>query len=128
MESAHSDLCRRAVLVNIRYQIMLVTTTFVLALVAWNSYPFQPHAFLDWSFTFLLLVLTFGFVLVFAQMHRSAILSRITDTKPNELGVDFYIRVITLGAIPVLTWLAYQFPQIGGSLYKLVQPGLQMAK
>ncbi|WP_419806873.1 hypothetical protein [Terriglobus sp.] len=118
----------RAVLLNIRYQMVLVTTTFVLALVAWNSYPFQPHAFLDWAFTFLLAVLSFGFILVFAQMHRSALLSRITDTKPNELGFDFFFRVVTFGAVPVLTWLAYQFPQIGGSLYKLVQPGLQMVK
>ena len=118
----------RAVLLNIRYQMVLVTTTFVLALVAWNSYPFQPHAFLDWGFTFLLLILSFGFILVFAQMHRSAILSRITDTKPNELGFDFFFRVVTFGAVPVLTWLAYQFPQIGGGLYKLVQPGLQLVK
>ena len=47
-------------------------------------------------------------------MHRNPILSRITDTTPNKLGVDFYIRIATFGAVPVLTWLAYQFPEIGG--------------
>lgn len=118
----------RAVLINIRYLMLFVSTAFVLALIAWNSYPFQPHAFLDWCFTILLAILTLGFVWVFAQMHRNAILSRITNTNANELGWEFYLRLITFGAVPVLTWLAYQFPDIGGSLYRIIQPGLQVMK
>jgi hypothetical protein len=118
----------RSVLINIRYLMLFVSTAFVLALIAWNSYPFQPHAFIDWCFTILLALLTLGFVWVFAQMHRNAILSRITDTTANELGWEFYLRLVTFGAVPLLTWLAYQFPQIGGSLYKVVQPGLQVVK
>jgi hypothetical protein len=118
----------RSVLINIRYLMLFVSTAFVLALIAWNSYPFQPHAFIDWCFTILLALLTLGFVWVFAQMHRNAILSRITDTTANELGWEFYLRLVTFGAVPVLTWLAYQFPEIGGTLYKVVQPGLQVMK
>ncbi|WP_348267203.1 hypothetical protein P8936_15515 [Edaphobacter paludis] len=118
----------RSVLLNIRYLMLFVSAAFVLALIAWNSYPFQPHAFIDWCFTILLALLTLGFVWVFAQMHRNAILSRITDTTANELGWEFYLRLATFGALPVLTWLAYQFPQIGGTLYRIVQPGLQVVK
>jgi hypothetical protein len=118
----------RAVMVNVRYLMVFVAAVFVLSLIAWNSYPFQPHGFIDWCFTFLLLIISTGFIVMFAQMHRNAILSRITDTKPNELGWDFWIRLITFGGVPVLTWLAYQFPQIGGSIYKIVQPGLQVVK
>ncbi len=118
----------RAVLINIRYLMLFVSVAFVFALVAWNSYPFQPHAFIDWCFTILLGILTLGFVWVFAQMHRNAILSRITDTTANELGWEFYLRILTFGAVPVLTWLAYQFPAIGGNLYKIIQPGLQVVK
>jgi hypothetical protein len=118
----------RAVLINIRYLMLFVSAAFVLALIAWNSYPFQPHAFIDWCFTVLLAILTLGCVWVFAQMHRNAILSRLTDTTPNELGWEFYLRIVTFGAVPVLTWLAYQFPQIGGNLYKIIQPGLQVVK
>jgi hypothetical protein len=90
--------------------------------------PLPATRLIDWCFTILLVMLGLGFVWVFAQMHRNAILSRITDTKPNELGWEFYLRIITFGAIPVLTWLAYQFPQIGGGLYKVLQPGLQVVK
>ena len=118
----------RSVLVNSRYLMLFVSTAFVFAITAWNTYPFQPHQLIDWCFTLLMVFLGCGFVWVFAQMHRNAILSRITDTKPNELGRDFYIRIATFGAIPVLTWFAYQFPEVGGSLFKILQPGLQVIK
>lgn len=118
----------RAVLENIRYLMMFVSAAFVLAMLAWNSYPFQPRQLVDWVFTGLLAVLGLAVVWVFAQMHRNPILSRITRTKENELGWDFYIRVISFGAVPVLTWLAYQFPDIGSLLYKLVQPGVPVMK
>jgi len=116
----------RAVLVNLNYLMSFVTACFVLALVAWNSYPFQPHALIDWCFTILLFVIGIGFLTIFAQMHRNPILSRITDTSPNELGWQFFLRIGTFGAVPVLTWLAYQFPSIGGYVYRLIQPGLQV--
>jgi hypothetical protein len=118
----------RAVLINIRYLMLFVSAAFVLALIAWNSYPFEPHALIDWCFTILLAVLSLGLIWVFAQMHRNAILSRITNTTANELGWEFYLRIATFGAVPVLTWLAYQFPEIGGALYKIIQPGLEVAK
>jgi hypothetical protein len=61
-------------------------------------------------------------------MHRNAILSRITETRPNELGWDFYFRVLAFGALPVLTWLAYQFPDIGNLVSKFLQPGVPVMK
>jgi hypothetical protein len=118
----------RSVLVNIRYLMLFTCAAFVLSIVAWNSYPFQPHQLIDWCFTLLLVFLGIGVVWVFAQMHRNSILSRITDTTPNKLGLDFYIRILTFGAAPVLTWLAYQFPDVGGSLLRILQPGLQVVK
>ena len=118
----------RAVLGNIRYLMTFVAAVFVLALVAWNSYPFQPRKTVDWIFTIALLLLGGGIIWVFAQMHRNAILSRITDTSPNELGVDFYWRLATFGAVPLITWLAYQFPQIGSAIFRWVQPGLSVVR
>jgi hypothetical protein len=118
----------RAVLVNLRYLMLFVSAAFVLAIVAWNSYPLQPHRLIDWCFTLLFLSISVGFVTIFAQMHRNAILSRITDTTPNKLGSDFFVRLATFGALPALTWLAYQFPAVGGSLFRLLQPSLQVMK
>jgi hypothetical protein len=118
----------RAVLANMRYLMTFVSLSFVLAIVAWNSYPFEPRQFIDWIFTGMLAVLGGGIIIVFAQMHRDPILSRITHTKANELGTDFYIRIIAFGAVPVLTWLAYQFPGIGTTIFKLLKPGIEVIK
>jgi hypothetical protein len=118
----------RAVLADLRYLMLFVSSSFVLAIVAWNSYPFQPHLQVDWLYTFLLFLLGSGIVWVFAQMHRDPILSRITDTKANQLGWDFYLRVISFGALPVLAWLAYQFPEIGSVISKFIQPAVPVIK
>jgi hypothetical protein len=118
----------RAVLINIRQLMTFASSAFVLAIVAFNSYPFEPRQWIDWAFTGLLFALGASVVLVFAQMHRNPILSRITGTQVNELGSDFYIRLATFGVVPVLTWLASQFPTIGNGVSRLLQSGLQVAK
>jgi hypothetical protein len=61
-------------------------------------------------------------------MYRNPILSRITDTHPNELGWEFYLRILAFGAIPILTWLAYQFPDIGSMVFNLFQPAVDVMK
>jgi hypothetical protein len=118
----------RAVLGNLRYLMTFVAAVFVIMIVAWNSYPFEPRQVVDWMFTLVFLLLGGGMLWVLTQMHRNAILSRITDTSPNELGLDFYWRLATFGAIPFLTWLAYQFPQIGSEIFRILQPGIGVAK
>lgn len=90
----------RSVLVNLRYLMIFVSASFVLAILAWNSYPFQPRQLGDLLFTGLLVVFGLRVIRVFAQMHRNAILSRITETRANELGWDFYLRVVSFGALP----------------------------
>ena len=118
----------RAVLINLRYLTTFVATAFVLALLAWNSYPFQPRQWVDWTFTVLLfgsLATVFG---VYAGMHRSPILSRITGTTANELGSDFFWRLFGFGAIPFLTWLASQFPAVSNLVSRLLQSGLSPAR
>jgi hypothetical protein len=118
----------RAVLAHLGSLMTFVSASFVLTIVAWNSYPFQPREWVNWTLTGVLAILGAGIIFVFAQMHRDPILSRVTETNANELGLDFYIRVITFGAVPVLTWLAYQFPDIGNVIFRFIQPGLEVVK
>jgi hypothetical protein len=118
----------RAVLAHLGSLMSFVSASFVLAVMAWNSYPFQPREWVNWALTGLLLFLGSGIIWVFAQMHRDPILSRITETNANELGLDFYIRIVSFGAIPVLTWMAYQFPDIGNVIFRFIQPGLGVIK
>jgi hypothetical protein len=118
----------RAVLANLRSLWAFISVAFVLCIVAWHAYPFQPRQQVDWLCTGLFLILSIGIVWVFAQMYRNPILSRITDTHPNELGWEFYLRILAFGAIPVLTWLAYQFPDLGNMVFKLFRPAVDVIK
>ena len=117
-----------AVLGNLRDLMFFVSISFVLAFLAWNSGTFQPRLRFDWIFTVLLAVLGCVVISVFAQMHRNTILSRITDTRANELGWDFYFRVASFGALPVLTWLAYQLPDLGSLIFRFVEPSVPVVK
>ena len=118
----------RAVLVNIRHLMAFVSFAWVLSMIAWNSYPFRPREAINLIFTLLFVLLGVGAIWVFSQMYRDVLLSRITRTEGNELGSEFYIRMAMFGAIPLLTWLAYQFPAVGAVVLKYLQPGIEAAK
>jgi hypothetical protein len=116
------------VLLRIRVLVMTVAGLFVFALLSFGSYPFEPRA----SFHSIMVVLFFvavGMVsFVFAQMHRDTTLSHITDTTPGELGLDFWLRLASFVAVPLLSLLAVQFPQVNSILSSWMQPALQAFK
>jgi hypothetical protein len=118
----------RAVLAQMRYLLMFITVALVLVMLAVNSYPFQPRQEIDWCVTGLFLCFSAGIVLVLAQMHRDPLLGRITNKSSKSLGLDFYLRVAGFGALPLITWLATQYPSIGGALYGVLRPGLEVMK
>jgi hypothetical protein len=118
----------RGILSQMRYLLTFITAALVLTMLALNSYPFQPKQEIAWFVTGFFLVFSAGIVLVFAQMHRNPLLSRITDKAAHELGADFYLRVAMFGAVPMITWLATQYPGIGSTLYGLLKPGLDVMK
>jgi hypothetical protein len=106
----------RAVLVNMRCLLMFVSAVFVVTIVAWNSYPFQPRQWINEAFTWLLLLVGTCVIWFFVQMYSGPLLSRITDTKANELGIDSYPHIAIFGAVPVLTWPVYPFPDLAINL------------
>jgi hypothetical protein len=118
----------RGVLYHMRHLIIFLAVSFSLIMIALNVYSFEPHQTLIWSFTAIFCIVGFMIVLVLAQVHRDHILSRVTGTKANELGLPFYIRIISFGAVPVLTLLATHFPAIGHYLLSFLQPGLESLK
>ncbi len=118
----------RCVLGHIKHLLILLAILFSLALISLNVYAFEPHQSLVWSFTAIFAVIGVTILIVLMQVHKDPILSRITGTKPNELGLDFYYRVISFGAVPLLTLLATQFPAIGHYLSSFFQPGLEALK
>ena len=101
---------------------------FIALSVAVSSYPFDPRTLL--SGILLVLFVAFGGVVVFtyADMHRDATLSHVTNTKPGELGSEFWFKVIGYGAAPLLGLITQVFPEWSGFLFSWLQPGLSSLK
>jgi hypothetical protein len=117
-----------SILLRMRTLALSAGGLFVFILLSFGSYPFEPkrsfHALM--ILLFLFFIGTIGTVL--AQMHRNATLSRITNTVPGELGLDFWIRLISFIAVPLLSLLASQFPDTTNALFSWLQPALQAIK
>ncbi|HEY6372683.1 MAG TPA: hypothetical protein VIX37_19045, partial [Candidatus Sulfotelmatobacter sp.] len=101
---------------------------FFAATIAVSSYPFDPRPLL--SGVLLSLFFAFGAVVVFvyADMHRDATLSHVTNTNPGELGSEFWFKVVGYGAAPVLGLITQLFPEWSGFLFSWLQPGLSSLK
>jgi len=101
---------------------------FVASTFAVSSYPFDPLPVLGGMFL-MVFFLTGGTVIwVYAQMHRDATLSYITNTRPGELGGKFWIQLVTFGAGPLLGLLTTLFPSITDFLSSWILPSAQALK
>ncbi len=113
---------------RIRTIVMGGVCLFVAATVAISSYPFDPRPLL--SGALLVLFLAFGGIVAFtyADMHRDATLSHVTNTKPGELGSEFWFKIVGYSAIPLLGLITQVFPEWSGFLFSWLQPGLSSLK
>lgn len=110
------------VLVRIRWLIIAATLVYVLLLISVKSYPFQPRA--ATSAFFILLFIGIGAVVttIYAQMHRDATLSHLTNTEPGELGTDFWIRMLAFGSVPIFTIVTTQVPGLSRFFFLWLKP------
>jgi hypothetical protein len=115
----------RYVSLQLRNLLSFIVAGFILGVFALRSYPFLASRAIGWTLTLIFAVLGMGVVVVFAQMSKDAILSRIADTDPGKINSDFYLRIASFGALPILTLLASQFPSIGRFLFSWIQPGIE---
>jgi hypothetical protein len=117
-----------SVLLRIRTLVISAGGMYVFIVLSMNTYPFEPHPALQTLSVVLLLILGAGVGYVYAEMHREAILSRLTSTAPGELGLDFWVKFASAAAIPVFSLLASQFPSINQFLFSWLEPALQAMK
>jgi hypothetical protein len=66
-----------------------------------------------------------GYLALLTKINKNEILSRIGDSEPGKLDKEFYLRIISVGALPVLAVLGSQFPQIGRFLFSWIQPAIE---
>ncbi len=101
---------------------------FVAATFAVSSYPFDPLPVLGGVFLAVFTIAGGTLIVVFAQMHRDATLSHITNTEPGELGGQFWLHLFTFGVGPLLGLLTTLFPSITNFVSSWLQPGTQALK
>jgi hypothetical protein len=101
---------------------------YIFLLLSVNCYPFEPKLALR-SAAILMLLFVVGMVgYVSAQVHRDSILSLVTQTKPGELGVAFWLRMGTFVALPVLSLLVSQFPTLNNAVFSWLEPAVNALK
>lgn len=116
------------ILRRIQSLLLSIGGMFVFILLSLNFYPFEPHLSLRTLVLILFFLILAAVGFVYAQMHKDAVLSRITDTRPGELGLDFYLRMGGFVLVPLLSLLAAQFPEMNNFLFSWLEPALQALK
>ncbi|HTA23094.1 MAG TPA: hypothetical protein VK763_06145 [Terriglobales bacterium] len=113
---------------RMRSIVMSILWLFVATAIAISTYPFDPRQGLSGTILALFVLLAAIIFHVYAQMHRDSTLSHITNTKPGELGSDFWLKLVSFGIAPLLGLLTTVFPGITDFVFSWLQPGLQSIK
>jgi hypothetical protein len=108
--------------------ILAMAGVFVFVLLSYSSYPFESRESFHVLLISIFFVISLVVGIVYGQMYSNPLLSRITNTTPGELGLDFWVRLGTFVFIPLLSLLSVQFPEMNRFLFSWVQPALQSIK
>jgi len=112
------------ILGRLRTHVMSVLALFLALTLCLSSYPFDPRQTLSAILVVLFVGLGAVIVKVYAEMHRDATLSHVTNTTPGELGSEFWLKLFTFGFAPILGLLARIFPGIGDVVFSWIQPSI----
>jgi hypothetical protein len=115
----------RYVFRHLRNLLLFVVVGFIFSVLSLESYPFQGQRWINFIFIVSLVVTGTGVGIIFAQMDRDAILSRLTDTKQNQLSKVFVFRMLQYGTLPLLTVISTQFPWFHRAVSSIVQPAIE---
>ena len=116
------------ILGRMRTLAMGIVSLFVAVAVSVSTYPFDPRPGLSGAMILLFLTLCGAVSFVYAEMYRDSTLSNVTNTKPGELGLEFWFKILQFGIIPLLGLLASVFPGFAEFFVSWLQPGLTAVK
>jgi hypothetical protein len=110
---------------RIRSLVFGISGLYVFLLLALTSFHFEPHLTIRTGMIALFLGALGCISYVYSQIYRNKTLSRITQTPEDSLGWDFWGRMAGFVAVPVLSLLAAQFPELNRFLFSWLEPALQ---
>lgn len=111
---------------HLRHLTYFLLASLVLTTILLSSYPFYPQHLFKFAFLALVIVASGTMLYVLFKQNRDAVLSWIGKTKPGRVTWDlgFVLKLFTAGAIPLLTLLSSEFPQLRESLLSWTKPFL----
>ena len=115
------------ILGRLRTLVLGMAWLFVAVTLSVSSYPFDPRQAVSGILIVLFLVLAVVISYVYADMHRDATLSHVTNTNPGQLGTEFWFKLIGFGAGPILGLLTTVFPGRGGFSLLVASTGAGIA-
>jgi hypothetical protein len=113
------------VIQELRNLLFFLGVAISLLFTALHTYAFRADQAIDWWFFGLFAVMGLGVVVVIAQVERNALVSRLTNNTPGELGTNFYLQLLKYGTVPILTIFGSQLPFFSNVVLKWVQPALE---
>jgi hypothetical protein len=118
----------RMVLLQIRSRLITAASLYLFLVWAGTSYPYLNRHVMLIALSALLGVLSVSVISTYASINRDAILSRTTNHVPGQLDLDFYLKTASLVGIPLLGFIASQFPEISSFLFSWIEPGMTAVK
>jgi hypothetical protein len=116
------------VLGRLRTMTVTITLLLIAATIATSTYPFDPRQALSAVLIILFVIVGVVIVKVYADMHRDATLSHVTNTTPGELGTEFWFKIVGFGLAPLLGLLTRIFPSMTDFIFSWLQPGISSLK
>lgn len=111
---------------HLRHLTYFLLASLVLTTILLSTYPFYPQHLFKFAFLGLVLMASGTMLYVLFKQNRDAVLSWIGKTKPGRVTWDlgFVLKLFTAGAIPLLTLLSSEFPQLRDALLSWTRPFL----
>ena len=116
------------ILGRLRTMAITIIVLFLSSTIAMSTYPFDPRQPLSAVLIALFIIVGGVIVKVYADMHRDATLSHVTNTKPGELGPEFWFKIVGFGFAPLVGLLTRVFPGITDFVFSWLQPGISSLK
>ena len=116
------------ILGRLRTMAITIMLLLIVSTVATSTYPFDPQQALSAVLIVLFVIVGGVIVKVYADMHRDSTLSHVTNTKPGELGSEFWFKIIGFGFAPLAGLLTRIFPGITDFVFSWLQPGISSLK
>ncbi len=117
-----------SMLLRMRTLVIAAGGLYIFLLLSVNSYPFEPKIALRSAAIMMLVIVVSVVGYVFAHIHRDSILSLVMQTKPGELGLEFWLRMGSFVALPLISLLVSQFPSLNNAVFSWLEPAVNALK